>query len=152
MFHLQKSPKKAWPEEKQRRCIFTYQILYQEKSLTKFQRSSAIKMSSCYTSIRSYSPSVSRYYCYCRLVRQIKGQQKTYVWKVHRKKTCRIIITNFLLSFSIYLVSLSLYTKLVYKVLLKKHLTFVANINPMFFHHYTALKLLYTLLCNSSQS
>ena len=48
------------------------------------------------------------------------------------KKICRIIITNFLLSFSIYLVSLSLYTKLVYKVLFKRHLIFVVNINPVF--------------------
>ena len=48
------------------------------------------------------------------------------------KKTCRIMITNFLLSFSIYLVSLSLYTKLAYKVLINRHLIFVANINPVF--------------------
>ena len=56
---------------------------------------------------------------------------------VHRKsspkKTCRITITNFLLSFSIYLVSSSLYAKLAYRILLKRHLIFVANINHMFF-------------------
>ena len=44
--------------------------------------------------------------------------------------TCRIIIANFLHSFSIYLVSLSLYTKLIYKVLFKRHLMLVANITP----------------------
>lgn len=35
-------------------------------------------------------------------------------------------------SFSIYLVSLSLYSKLTYKVLFKRHLMFVANVNPVF--------------------
>ena len=48
------------------------------------------------------------------------------------KKACRKIIKNILLSFSIYLVSLSFYTKLVYKVLLKRHLIFISNINPIF--------------------
>ena len=38
-----------------------------------------------------------------------------------------------MLSFSIYLVSLSLYTKLACKVLFKRHLIFLANKNPMFF-------------------
>ena len=50
------------------------------------------------------------------------------------KKTCRIIIiTNFLLSFSIYLVSLRLYTRFVYKILFKRHLISAVNINTMFF-------------------
>ena len=90
-------------------------------------------------------------WCYCKTCSPNQRTTENVCLENSPKKTSRII-TNLLLSFSIYLVSLSLYTKLVYKVLLKKHLTFVANINPMFFHHYTALKLLYTLLCNSSQS
>ena len=52
---------------------------YWKKSLNKFQRSSTVKVSSCCTKIRSYSPSVSPCYCYCKVVRRIKGQQKTYV-------------------------------------------------------------------------
>ena len=90
-----------------------------------------VKMSSCCTNIRSCSFSVSRCYCYRKLVRRIKEQQKTCL-KSSVKKTCRIIITTFLLSFSIYLVSLSLYTKFVHKVLFKRHLIFVVNINTVF--------------------
>ena len=95
--------------------------------LNKLQTSSD-KMSSCCTKIRSYSPSVSRCYCYCKFVHRIKGQE------ISPKMICRIILTNFLLSFSIYLVSLSLYTKLVHRVLFKRHLIFVANRNTMFFY------------------
>ena len=68
------------------------------------------------------------------------------------KKTCRITITELLLSSSIYLASLSLYTKLVYKVLFKKHLIFVANISPMFFLSIHSLKTSLYLLYNSWQS
>ena len=49
------------------------------------------------------------------------------------KKTCIIIIIDFLLSFTIYLVPLSLYTKLVCKVLFKRHSIFVVNISPTLF-------------------
>ena len=60
-----------------------------------------------------------------------KGNRKRLFGKF-TKRTCRIIITNFLLSFITYLVSLSLCIKLVYKVLFKRHLIFVANITPVF--------------------
>ena len=53
--------------------------------------------------------------------------------RMFTKKACRIMITSFLLSFSIYLVSLSLHTKHVYNILFKRHLIFVANVNPIFF-------------------
>ena len=49
------------------------------------------------------------------------------------KKTCIVIIIDFVLSFTIYLVSLSLYTKLVCKVLFKRHSIFVVNISPTLF-------------------
>ena len=49
------------------------------------------------------------------------------------KKVCIVIIIDFVLSFTIYLVSLSLYTKLVCKVLFKRHSIFVVNITPTLF-------------------
>ena len=90
-------------------------------------------MSSCCTNIRSYSPSVSRCYYHCKTCLPNQRTTENVCLESSPKKTCRIIITNFLLSFSIYLVSLSFYTKLVYKFLFKRHLIFVANVNPMFF-------------------
>ena len=107
-------------------------------------------MSSCCTKIGRDSPSVSRCYCQCKLVSGIKGQQKTYVWKVHR--TCRIIITNFFFSSSIYLVFLGLYTKLEYKILFRIHLIFFADVNPMFFLSLHSLEASSYLLYNSWQS
>ena len=49
------------------------------KHLQKLDQEKNIK-DVCSTKIRSYSPAVSRCHCYCKLVRRIKGQQKTHVW------------------------------------------------------------------------
>ena len=71
------------------------------------------------------------------LIAESKDNGKRMFEKFTKKKTCWTITTNFLLSFCIWFV---------YKVLFKKHLIFVANINPMFLslHSLEAL-LLFTL-------
>ena len=56
-----------------------------KKVVTSFRDHQQSKCHLAATNIRSYSSSVSPCYCFCKLVHRIKGQQKTYVWKVHQK-------------------------------------------------------------------
>ena len=126
MLHLKKAPAKAWPgENKEDAFLRTYVHL----AVLIFE----VTVPQCLDVI-----------AFANLLAESRDNIK----RLFGKFTERLEF----LKFSIYLVSLSLYTKLVYKVLFKRHLIFVANINPMFFYHYTALKLLYTLLYNSWQS
>ena len=57
-----------------------------KKALTSF---SDHQQSKCHLAALTFEvtvPHCLNCYCYCKLVRRIKRQQKKYVWKVHRKR------------------------------------------------------------------
>ena len=144
MLHLKKAPAKAWPGENKEDAFLRTGFQTGKKALVRFRDH---QQSKCHLAALIFEVTVPQCLDVIAFA-NLLAESRDNIKRLFGKFTERLEF----LKFSIYLVSLSLYTKLVYKVLFKRHLIFVANINPMFFYHYTALKLLYTLLYNSWQS
>ena len=80
-----KSTYKNFSKRKTKKMHFYVPHFVIEESLNKFQRSSTVKMSSCCTNIRSYSLSVSRYYCFANLFAKSRNNKKRMFGKFTKK-------------------------------------------------------------------